>query len=348
MKQSFVLLACLAAFTACHDGKEKGAFKVEKISPEATGEITGEVILSGGSACNFYDVAITDDYFAFMDYYSDTLLQVIRKDDLSLTRIGLRERDTFVISYPSFTKYDFENNGKKNRVTIWDNESTSLKRIDLDNTQSAPAVTAEITPIYAVSPDAGCTNSCITRNETYSVAFNPGKPSVFYSWNESTGSYKVPAYPKINVPVPQPVLEKAFASDLVINEEKGVIVSALRFINSIQFFDLNCDRTKAFSFGDYYIIPVADITNRHMDTEQSTKCFIDICCSDKYVYCLYDGSTGFTNNSQIFIFDWNGKHHKTLQADRSIRKIATEQSGKYILALAANQEGGRDVVKYKL
>lgn len=348
MKQLCFFLACLASFISCKDAKTKGAFELQKVSTEATGEIRGEVILPAAGIRNYYDVAITDDYFAFMDYDSDTLLQVVRKSDLSLTRIGLRERDTFRISYPSFAKYDFKNKGKKNAITIWENELSRLNRIDLDSNPSGSIVTPDTIPLISVSQSAECTNSCITQHDTYSVAFNPGKPSVFFSWNPSNGQYRVPPYPEIDVPMPNDVRNRAFASDLVVNEEKGVIVAALRFINSVQFYNLNCDRTQAVSFGDYYIVPIADITGEHLDGERSTKCFIDVCSSDQYVYCLYDGSTDFTNNSLIYIFDWNGKHQDTLQTDRSLRKIATDKSGKYILGLAANLEGGRDVVKYTL
>ena len=50
----------------------------------------------------------------------------------------------------------------------------------------------------------------------------------------------------------------------------------------------------------------------------------------------------------IYVFDWDGKQQAVLQADRNLRKIATEKSGKYLLALSPNGQGGRDVIKYSL
>jgi len=127
-----------------------------------------------------------------------------------------------------------------------------------------------------------------------------------------------------------------------------VIVAALRFIDCINFYDLNCDMTSSISFADYYTIPVADITNTYLDAENSKKCFIDICCSDKYVFCLFDGTTDFTGNSIIYVFDWQGKQKAVLQADRNLRKIAIEKAGDYLLALSPDEEGGRNVIKYNL
>ena len=106
--------------------------------------------------------------------------------------------------------------------------------------------------------------------------------------------------------------------------------------------------TGSVSFADYYTIPVPDISNKYLDAEQSKKCFIDICSSEQYVFCLFDGSTNFTGNSVIYVFDWEGKQQAVLQADRNLRKIATEKSGEYLLALSPNGQGGRDVIKYSL
>lgn len=114
------------------------------------------------------------------------------------------------------------------------------------------------------------------------------------------------------------------------------------FLTCLSLF-LSCSESK-----NKGAVKTPDITNKHLDAEQSKKCFIDICSSDQYVFCLFDGSTDFTGNSVIYVFDWNGKHKATLQADRNLRKIATEKSGKYLLALSPNDQGGRDVVKYDL
>ena len=348
MKQSLFLLSILFLVVSCSGDRSKGSVKNHQIKTTITGELSREIVFQGNNRHNYYDIAITDDYYAFMDYYSDTLLQVRNKEDFSLHQIELREKDTFVISSPHFTKYDFTCNKMKNGISVWDNDSHSLKRINLDATQAAPLVTVNSTSSFEFTPGDGCTNCCITPDKTYAVMFNPDRSQVFYSADKTGGLYKVPPYPVIKVPMIDDVRRRAFASDLVVNEEKGVIVAALRFIDSVNFYDLNGNMTDAISFADYYSIPVADITNKYMDAEHSKKCFIDICCSDQYVFCLFDGSTDFTGNSVIYVFDWDGKHKATLQADHNLRKIATEKSGKYLLALSPNEQGGRDVVRYNL
>lgn len=346
MKQFLYLLAGLLFFASCNKQKNKDGIHTYKASTKITAQLSGDVVFAGNSTYNYYDIAITDDYYAFLDYYSDTILQVRKKSDFSLHQIGPRERNTFSTAYPTFTKYDYVNH--KNRISIWDNESYLLKRIDLDQNQTTPMISIDSIPMTDFVSWNANTNCCITSKELYAVSFIPSKPQVFFSSNKITGEYAVPGYPPITVPIPEGVLKQAYNSDLVVNEEKGVIVAALRFIDCINFYDLNCDMTSSISFADYYTIPVADITNTYLDAENSKKCFIDICCSDKYVFCLFDGTTDFTGNSIIYVFDWQGKQKAVLQADRNLRKIATEKAGDYLLALSPDEEGGRNVIKYNL
>lgn len=347
MKKSLIIAFLVSLLlVACQQKKGKGNFY--NLSTEITKEISGEVIRPDNGYCLFYDIAITNDYFAFLDYDSDTLLQVFNKKDFSLHLIALRETDTFGISHPAFVKYDSFNKDKKNTVTIWNNDAYCLKRIDLDNTTAAPFATEEVGTLPLSQIGSYCYNPCITPKYLYAAPYAPGKASVFFSDNPTGGVYSVPAYPPLEKFLPENILKEAYASDLVVNEEKERIVAALRFVSSINFYDMNCDIQGAACYGDYYTIPIADITGKFLDAEHSTKSFIDICSSERYVFCLYDGSTDFSLPSTLVIFDWDGNPIGNFRTDRSLRKIATDPSGTYLIGLAANENERRDIVKYKL
>ena len=79
MKQLLCLLTSLSVFFACSPLTAKTRVKTYKATTDITGELSGEVIFAGQGIHNYYDVAITNDYYAFMDYYSDTLLQIRSK-----------------------------------------------------------------------------------------------------------------------------------------------------------------------------------------------------------------------------------------------------------------------------
>lgn len=341
------LVLTLVVFASCGDRKNKQSGS-HNISTEIKKNIRGEVILPDNGSCNYYDIAVTDDYYAFLDYYSDTILQVFDKKDFSLRQIGLREKDTFTIAYPSFAKYDYANKGKKNAITLWENEKFQMKRIDLNNLSVAPFVTGDSLPLPIDINVAGSTNACILPNRAFTVPFHMNKPSVFISGNKTNGIYHVPPFPDLKNYLPEKVLGQAYLSDLVVNEEKDRVVAALRFVSSVNFYNLNCDLQSAACYGEHYTIPVADLTGKYMDIDHSTKSFIDICASDQYIFCLYDGSTDFSQPSVLVVFNWNGEHLGNFQTERSLRKLAVDPAGKYLIGLAANEQGRRDVVRFQL
>ena len=73
-----------------------------------------------------------------------------------------------------------------------------------------------------------------------------------------------------------------------------------------------------------------------------------MCGTPRYVYCLYSGSKNFSGKSKIVIFQWDGKHVRTWESDRSIRSIAVDEDDKYILAIVSKENGGQDVIRYEL
>ena len=88
MKQFLYLLAGLLFFASCNKQKNKDDIHTYKASTKITAKLSGDVVFAGNSTYNYYDIAITDDYYAFLDYYSDTILQVRKKSDFSLHQIG--------------------------------------------------------------------------------------------------------------------------------------------------------------------------------------------------------------------------------------------------------------------
>ena len=90
------------------------------------------------------------------------------------------------------------------------------------------------------------------------------------------------------------------------------------------------------------------IKENTIDMENSRKCFIYITGTKRHVYCLYDGTTDYTAQSKIVVLDWKGKHVKTYQADRCLKQIAVNEEETRIVALAANEDYGRDVVIYTI
>lgn len=346
MKQYVWVIIMSLLLSSCGEKrKSKKTFRSYSIPTQIDQQLSGEVVLESDRIGNFYDIAITDDYYVFLGYYSDTLVHVYTKKDLSPYLVGLRESKRPTFEFPSFIKYNYENKGEKNVIDVWDNDMRNIKHYQLNDASSAPYLVTSAKPF---TEKFRASNSCsITRDEIYGVAFSPSRPATYYSFNEKAGYYHVVPYPVIPGFTSTETNRTLYSGSICVNEEKGVIVAALRFVNSVNFYNLNCDIIEAPAFGESYIYPVESYKNE-FDIQKSTKCFIDVASTDKYVYCLYDGTADYSANSTIVIFDWDGNHIKNLKADRNLRKIAVDKKDKNILSIATNKTGEREVVMYPL
>lgn len=90
------------------------------------------------------------------------------------------------------------------------------------------------------------------------------------------------------------------------------------------------------------------ISGKEIDVEASTKCFTHIYGTAPYIYCLYDGSTDFSNRSRLHIYTWEGKREATILLDRNIRTFAVDEGNNFILAVSRSPEDGQELVIYRI
>lgn len=136
--------------------------------------------------------------------------------------------------------------------------------------------------------------------------------------------------------------------NLCVNERQNSVVTTLRFFNRIDFYDLKGTYQRSFTYGKELIVPLLKKNDIQVDVLGTTKCFIDIFGTDWYVYCLYDDSADFSNLSTLQVLFWNGQLKKRLNFDRSIKRIAIDLSDRFLVALALDESGELDEVKYSI
>lgn len=105
---------------------------------------------------------------------------------------------------------------------------------------------------------------------------------------------------------------------------------------------------RPLAFGEILFYKDSNSQGDGIDIRNTTKCFIDMCCNSKNVYCLYNGTADFSVPSTILVFKWDGTYKITFQCGRSLRNIAVDKENNYLIALASREDGGTDIVKYKL
>ena len=335
MKDSLVYIICgLCILTSCSQPKKNYSISMDA---QSLGKST--IILTKGGGNYLYDLQITDSYLVILDNKSDTVMQAYTLNNILQTKIFcLRTGENNRLLAPQFVRSDYRSLNKANQISIVDN-NIYLKQITL---------TAKGINLRTRLLDKGLVNSKdynITTKEIYAVPISGHQKYSYFFYNIDSGYYWVNPSPIISEVLPHVPI--AFSSNLCVNEQKKSIVTAFRFTNYVSFYDLEGNIQSTCHFGENQTITPLCMGEK-LDIENSTKCFTSIYCTPKYVYCLYDGTTDFTAQSRILVFNWNGKHVKTWLADRNLRRIAIDKNNKTLYGISANPIAGQDVVKYLL
>lgn len=301
--------------------------------------LEGNLLMKGNSSVCYDGIGLTESYLVLLARGCDTIIQVFDKDDLSrLHAFALKGMGASYFTNPEFVKMNTKAPAGKDEIWIADNQLV-FTRVSI-----ADSLCFERMRIPA---SFASTHYNITSKELYAVPFNKkGVLSPFYYMNENDGYYWMEP-PKVEKNY-RSCMNTAYLPNLCVNERQNSVVAALRFFNQIDFYDLGGTYQRSFTYGKEPIVPLLKGNDTQVDVLGTTKCFIDIFGTDQYVYCLYDGSVDFSNLSTLLVLSWDGKLKKQLNFDRSIKRIAVDSSDRFLVALAQDESGVLDVVKYLL
>ncbi len=337
MKKMLYVLMIIPLLFACD--KKKGVYTIN-ITENKTVPITSTIWQKADSSRFYYDLRVTESYYTFLDDKSDTLIRIYKPDNPDILHNQYIKSRNILDSRLQFLKHNSRNLLKNNQLWIVEHNN-SIKSLTPEN---SPKQILSSAVSYPFTNLPNSTDYSLTADEIYATPLSSTYPSPYYFYHPDSGYFRAEIYkhPDINYPK----VSLAYLTCLTVNDKKKRVVSAQRFINDVLFYDLSGNIHTVITFGDEHIVP--EIKDKQVDMKNSTKCFLYICGAKDHVYCLYDGSTDYTAKSKILVFDWNGKHIKTYQADRQLKQIAINEAENKIIALAANEQYGRDVVEYKL
>lgn len=341
MKANIILISILGLylFSSC---QKRNMISDQKIDSSTKFLSTSKILFSKDKHSYFYDLKISDHVYIFFDNKEDTAIWLFKNDVFKepITTIE-RSLDPDKAWRPLATKNILTSTNNADKILFIDNNS-HCKKLELDRLN-------DTITISIFNPDIQIrtysTDFNLTTKYLYAIPINRKNKNPFYFFNPDSGYYWVDPSPTIAKKMPEDIL--SYTNTICLNEKMNTVVSAYRFTNYISFYGLDGVLKKTFLFGKNPIIPTIYPRQNEIDIKNTLKCFVYICGTPQYVYCLYDGSTHFTNHSKIVVFKWDGKHVATWQADRNLRAIAVDKEDKYILAISSN-ENGQDIIKYDL
>lgn len=144
-----------------------------------------------------------------------------------------------------------------------------------------------------------------------------------------------------------------YVNILRANEDKNLIVCALRFFNRILFFDFEGNHIKEVQIGSRESFPEWD-REWQMVSFSATTYFLDMCTTTEHIYILwvngfFDETDEFRQDpSKVFVFNWEKELVSALQLDMPVARIAVSEDGTMLLGLVDDGTGLTDVVKYDI
>lgn len=265
-KIPFILLYALSLFCAC-DNKHK--LSDYELSTKSSNLPEGQVLFSKENSSYYYDLAITDSFYLFLNNQSDTVLQVYQKNNLeSPYSYACRKYGRESLWQPTLIKSGMYANPDKNICHVIDNELFLKKVFINDKDKSIKTETSVLFKELIHS-----SNYCLTSKEIYAVPIYGYKRYPFYYFNVDSEYYWVDSAPVLLKEIQH--IPLAFTSSLCVNESANAIVCALRFSNYIQFYNLKGELQTVVKFGDKTILPlkkppVMSLTSKTISNASST------------------------------------------------------------------------------
>lgn len=335
-----ILLFCSYLLIVCSCQNEN-TIKDYSISTKSNMLSEGKVLFSKDDNCYLYDLKITDNFYLFLDEKNDTVLRIYEQDNILQTSISsCRSSEKDKLWKPLFTK---EIHAETEDIAYLVDNNTYYKAITLDANNSNMKINT-IKPLKQRNMFSRDFN--ITTKETFGIPISRDTKCPFYFFNPDSGYYWVDPSPALEKKMPNDVF--SYTNTICLNESQNTVVSAYRFTNYVSFYGLDGTLKTTVKFGETPVIPITTSDPNKIDIRNTSKCFTYICGTAKYVYCLYEGSSDFANQSKIVVFQWDGKHINTWQADRNLQAIAVDKNDKYILAISRNKNDGQDIIRYYL
>lgn len=339
MKYILLFYSFLFMTFSCQD---KMNIKDYSIPIKTDKQLNGKIQFSKDESCYFYDLKIMNNFYLFLDERSDTVLRVYKQGNISYPYGSLcRSSEKDKLWMPLFTKetHNYLNNTE---ITFLVDNNQYYKSITLNNKNSN--IKINISKLFDLK-NMFCRDFNITSKDIYAIPVSRYNKNSYFFFNPDSGYYWVDPSSSIEEIMPKDNL--SYTNTICLNESQNTIVSAYRFTNYVSFYGLDGTLKTTVKFGETPVIPIINPDRDEIDVRNTPKCFTYICGSPQYVYCLYDGSSDFTVPSKIAVFQWNGKHIVTWQANRNLQAIAVDKNDKYILAIASNKDG-QDIIKYDL
>jgi hypothetical protein len=337
MREITIQILIVILLISCSKKQDENTYH---ISEEPEYEVKSEMIqYLQDSLISIYGMGIIDSFTIIINSAGDTLMRIHSNLDFTKTLFssltGNGPKDVIFpifigknIDYDTIVVYELNTHRIKKITIDTNNNSIDFKTEFLDNKVPC-TIDFNITPNYIIGVD---------------MYYN----KIFVYDKNTNNINKLEDYPKANRKYEDFNKNFVYKCSLAANETSNQFCAAMLNINCINFYNFHGELQKTIVIGDKLYFPKPNPTISDFPGEK--KYFEYACGTNDYIYCLYRGLDWMetTNDTRIFVFNWEGEHITTIKTDGNIIRIAADRNNRYLLGLSDRETGSTDIVKIPL
>lgn len=300
-----------------------------------------------GTIINFEDTPLCPDRVSTYDSLlllknwkncNKYFFYIYNKNSKLLGKFGKKGRGPSEFIKPHIYGNQFNVLNKALHLWVFDFQSQRLKNINIQKSISNP--TASPSQIISIPNKIGTVTKVINLPKKLIGKSISSKGRMFFYNKESTEIKWINFIPKVkNEPKD---IHNLYNAQIDIKPDRSKIVSALRYFNRIDMFDLN---------GNLKMSLTSKRDNKDPSTTNSKKqYYFDVYCTNKYIYALKGGFSlkklkkGKDLQFKVEVYNWDGKPIRLYKLDRFIGSIVIDNAQRYIYGISKKQK----IIRYNL
>lgn len=341
----FLILSLFSISCNNENNKERSKFFIQ-INEKETTYSTGELVFNEEMQ-QFFDIRITDSVIFLTSQRNNSPITVFSSQNLErLTDLGERGEGPESVDFPLFLK----DISRKGNVELFDLNRRCFINIDYNFSQRDYRIKKERMPD---SLWASINLNKASDNLYFANGLVPFNKGLYFRWDGRASTKEwTPYYPKTKKKYDNDVTH-LYRNSILINKEKGLVVSTLMYFNRIIVFDFNGNILKDIQIGKKLNEPILENPEIAKFSKGTEMFFFNVVGTKNYFYCLWNRNeigieVSERKNSKIFVFDWDLNHISTIQVNRPLAGFDVDPYDKYILGLFSNDQEDTSIYKFTL
>ncbi len=199
----------------------------------------------------------------------------------------------------------------------------------------------------------------MTNDKIAYTSFSPKGRLVIYNVPQKELSFIANSTPPNETGVPKSVHSHAYHATVETTASGDKIAICSRYADQIELYKQNGDKIATVvgpeGYTPIYSVVDANGSPSMAETGKTKLAFLDIACTDEFVYVLYSGKNHedypgllIEHGETVYVFDWEGNPVKKYKLDKGITSMGLSEDQSFIYGTSMKYKELVDVLYFRL